>query len=665
MANELGEVLGALLKTDERLVAKDGSLLKNKVQELAGGDDSQLLSLLYSDSEVRQHFFTKIGDFTIFQKDRFLQFSNAKEWLPDSYTAFKNKIGLATNGQLLSESDNVVIDWAFKDCVLEAGMKEEEANRKEVFYNEILAPNEVNRLLEPKAFSNAVRLSSTGEEPLKTLKLGQNGVPTENILIRGNNLLALSSIKDVYAKKIKLIYIDPPYNTESDMLYNDRFRVSTWLTFMKNRLEMSRKLLTDDGLIFVQIDSRMFAHLKILLDEIYGSSNMKSLITVKVKGGGGVGGDTFLLDSSEYILCYAKSEDIELDVPREEVTYEPSQEKDYVNVIEIPDKGEYMRTVEGGNVGEIKVYKHENWKITRLSKDQKNKDFYKKNISKIMSTTNPQGGLMRRVLPTFPKGKEELFSIEYVPTRGKNKGVLTKEYVLGGRLVIWLKNVAKISEGELVKLQRPMNVWDVDALYKGIHKEGDVSFPRGKKPEELIRKFLDLHVQPGDIVLDFFLGSGTTAAVAHKMGIQYIGIEQLFYGDNDSTKRLKNVIAGDASGISKAVDWKGGGDFVYLELAERNPKILAAIEKATTVKQLVEVWTELVESPYLSYKVDTDSVMKNLEDFKKLELHDAKTFLIEAIDKNAIYVTYSELDDKTNGLSKEDISLTKSFYGIE
>ena len=157
MANELSEVLGALLKTDERLVANDGSLLKNKVQELAGGDDAQLLSLLYSDLAVREHFFTKIGDFTVFLKDRFLQFSNAKEWLPDSYTAFKNKIGLSTNGQLLSESDNVVIDWAFKDCVLEAGMKEEEANRKEVFYNEILAPNEVNRLLEPKAFANAVR----------------------------------------------------------------------------------------------------------------------------------------------------------------------------------------------------------------------------------------------------------------------------------------------------------------------------------------------------------------------------------------------------------------------------------------------------------------------------------------------------------------------------
>lgn len=147
--------------------------------------------------------------------------------------------------------------------------------------------------------------------------------------------------------------------------------------------------------------------------------------------------------------------------------------------------------------------------------------------------------------------------------------------------------------------------------------------------------------------------------------MRYIGIEQLHYGENDSTQRLKGVIAGDTTGISQAVGWKGGGDFVYLELAERNPKILASIEKARTINQLVDVWTELVESPYLSYKIETDSVMNNLDEFKKLDLSDAKTFLIEALDKNAIYVNFSELDDKTNGLSKEDISITKSFYGIE
>ena len=665
MANELGEVLSTLLKTDERLVAKDGSLLKNKVQELAGGDDSQLLSLLHSDSEVRQHFFTKIGDFTVFQKDKFLQFSNAKEWLPDSYTAFKNKIGLATNGQLLSESDNVVIDWAFKDCVLEAGMKEEEANRKEVFYNEILAPNEVNRLLEPKAFSKAVRYSSTGEAPVKALKMGDNGVPVENLLIRGNNLLALSSLKEIYAKRVRFIYIDPPYNTDSDMLYNDRFRNSTWLTFIKNRLEMAKKLLADDGLIAVQIDNRMFAHLKILMDEIFGADNLQAVINIKVKESGGVGNDEFLIDVMEHVYIYSKTDAVEFDVPKEEELYDPSDEDNYTSVLDIQDEGEYVRTIEGGNVGEIKVYSHKKWTLKPIPKADRTTNFYLENFNKIMRTTNPQGGLMKRILPDFPKGKDEVFSIEYTPVRGKNKGKVVREQILGRGLVLWLKTTANADVATITKLKRPTNAWVDENLYQGIANEGSVSLQRGKKPEKLIQRILSLHAKPGDLVLDFFLGSGTTAAVAHKLGMQYIGIEQLHYGENDSTQRLKGVIAGDTTGISKAVGWKGGGEFVYLELAERNPKILAAIEKATTVKQLVDVWTELVESPYLSYKIDTDSVMRNIEEFKKLELKNAKAFLIEAIDKNAIYVNFSELDDKTNGLSKDDIAVTKSFYGID
>ena len=664
MANELSQVLGALLKTDERLVAKDGSLLKNKVQELAGGDDAQLLGLLYSDLAVREHFFTKIGDFTVFLKDRFLQFSNAKEWLPDSYTAFKNKIGLSNNGQLLSESDNVVIDWAFKDCVLEAGMKEEEANRKEVFYNEILAPNEVNRLLEPKAFANAVRYTASGEEQIKALNVGENGVPTDNLLIRGNNLLALSSLKEVYAKRVRLIYIDPPYNTDSDMLYNDRFRNSTWLTFIKNRLEMAKKLLADDGLIAVQIDNRMFAHLKILMDEIFGADHLQAVINIKVKESGGVGNDEFLIDVMEHVYIYSKTDSVEFDVPKEEELYDPADEDNYTSILDIQDEGEYVRTIEGGNVGEIKVYKHKKWSLKPIPKADRTTNFYLENFNKIVRTTNPQGGLMKRILPDFPKSKDEVFSIEYTPVRGKNKGNLVREQILGQGLVLWLKTTASADVATITKLKRPTNAWVDENLYQGIANEGSVSLQRGKKPEKLIQRILSLHAKPGDLVLDFFLGSGTTAAVAHKLGMQYIGIEQLHYGENDSTQRLKNVIAGDTTGISKAVGWKGGGEFVYLELAERNPKILATIENATTIKQLVDVWNELVESPYLSYKIDTDSVMKNIEEFKMLELTDAKTFLIEAIDKNAIYINYSELEDKTIGLSKQDIAVTKSFYGI-
>lgn len=515
MANELGEVLGALLKADKRFLAKDGSLLKNKVQELAGSDDPQLLGLLYSDLAVREHF-TQVGEFTVFQKDRFLQFSNAKEWLPNSYTAFKNKIGLATNGQLLSESDNVVIDWAFKDCVLEAGMKEEEANRKEVFYNEILAPNEVNRLLEPKAFSKAVRHTAAGEEPLKSLDLDDNGVPTDNLLIRGNNLLALSSLKVVFAKRVRFIYIDPPYNTDSDMLYNDRFRNSTWLTFIKNRLEVAKKLLADDGLIAVQIDNRMFAHLKLLMDEIFGADHLQAVINIKVKESGGVGNDEFLIDVMEHVYIYSKSDSVEFDVPKEEEIYDPSTEDNYTSILDIQDEGEYVRTIEGGNVGEIKVYRHKKWTLKPIPKADRTTNFYLENFNKIMRTTNPQGGLMKRILPDFPKSKDEVFSIEYTPVRGKNKGNVVREQILGRGLVLWLKTTANADVATITKLKRPTNAWVDENLYQGIANEGSVSLQRGKKPEKLIQRILSLHAKPGDLVMDFFLGSGTTAAVAHK-----------------------------------------------------------------------------------------------------------------------------------------------------
>ena len=664
MSKDFGTTLETLLKSDERLVAKDGSLLKNKVQELAGHDDPALLELLFGNAETKEHFFVKLKSTSVFQKDKFLKFLTAKEWLPDSYTAFQNKIGLSVDGKLLTESADVVLDWAFKDCVLEGGMKEEEANRQEVFYNEILAPNQVNRLLEPKAFTNCLRYSKSGSTQLKNLKLKENGVPDENLFIRGNNLLALASLQEVYAKRIRFIYIDPPYNTDSDMLYNDRFRNSTWLTFMKNRLEVAKKLLTDDGLIAVQIDNRMFAHLKILMDEIFGASNLQAVINIKVKESGGVGNDEFLIDVMEYVYVYSKTDNIEFDVPREEELYKPEEEDNYVSVLDVRDKGEYVRTIEGGNVGAIKVYRHSKWSLKSIPRSERKLDFYLKNFDKIMRTTNPQGGLMKRILPDFPKGKDELFSIEYTPIRGKNKGQVVREQILGRGLVLWLKTTANADIATITKLKRPTNAWVDENLYQGIANEGSVSLQRGKKPERLIQRILSLHAKEGDIVLDFFSGSGTTAAVAHKMGLRYIGIEQLNYGENDATQRLKNVIDGDSTGISKSLDWKGGGEFVYLELAQRNPIVLKSIEKATTMKQLVDVWEELSASPYLAYKIDATKVNAEIDGFKKLSLKDAKTFLLEAIDKNAIYVNISELEDKTHGLTKDDIAITKIFYGI-
>ena len=262
----------------------ENKLNKNIVAELARKYDSGLINKLLSDSDMKKLFFTQSDAGLIFKKDVFLQFISQKEFLPDSYTAFEQKIGLASGGSLLRNDDRVVLNWPYKDCVLEGGQTKEDTKRDEVFFNEILAPDEINTILEDKVFVNWKRYDKDGEHDLDELK------PNDNLIIKGNNLVVLHSLKKRFAGKIKLIYIDPPYNTGSDSFgYNDNFNHSTWLTFMKNRLEVAKKLLSEDGTIYVQCDSREMAYLKVEMDEIFGKENYLSTITVKAKAGAELG----------------------------------------------------------------------------------------------------------------------------------------------------------------------------------------------------------------------------------------------------------------------------------------------------------------------------------------------------------------------------------------
>jgi adenine-specific DNA-methyltransferase len=342
----------------------------------------------------------------------------------------------------------------------------------------------------------------------------------------------------------------------------------------------------------------------------------------------------------------------------------PEDESNYTSILEVEDGGEYVRSIMGGNVGEIKVFRHNKWSLKSIPKNERTKENYLSNFEGIMRTTNPQGGLMKRILPEFPRSKDELYSIEYTPIRGRNSGKVVREHILGQGLVLWLKTTATSDGKTITKLMRPTNAWTDENLYQGIAKEGGVKFQNGKKPERLIERILALHTKPGDLVLDFFLGSGTTAAVAHKMGRRYIGIEQINYGENDSTQRMKNVLEGDSSGISKAYKWKGGGEYVYLELAERNFDLAKRISESRTHADLLSIWEELSATPYLAYKVDITKFNENAQDFGSLTIDEAKAVLFEALDKNAIYINVSELEDSTNGLSPQEIKLTRKFYGL-
>ncbi len=327
MQNLLND-LTELLSKDDRLVV-DGKLLKNKIVELALAMEVELIKLLLKNKNIKKHFFTEIEGVLIFDKIKFQRFVSNKEFLPDSYTAFKNKIGLINEqGDYITNSQEVVLAWPYKDCVLEGGQTKEDQIRNEIFWNETLAPDEIDRLLAPKVFTGWKRYDSKGKHDLT----GKEKIDfkNENMITRGNNLLALHSLYKQYAGKVKLIYIDPPFNTGNDEFgYNDSFNHSTWLTFMKNRLEMAYKLLSDDGLIYVHTDETEQSHIRMILNGIFRRENFISLISWQraPEGRAVLGqGSSFIIDSCEYILCYSK--DKSLSPNRSKITkYVDSTEK--------------------------------------------------------------------------------------------------------------------------------------------------------------------------------------------------------------------------------------------------------------------------------------------------------------------------------------------------
>ena len=256
MPKHFHEKLINLLKTDPRFIDDEGELVKAAVIDRAWKIDHDLVRLLLRDPDIKAKFFDEIEGHYIFNTNTFINYISDKSFLADSYTRFRNKIGLNIEDKFLPERGEVSLVWPYKDCVLEGGQTREEEKRKEIFFNEILAQDEIDRLFDPKVLTRWKRYTVDGEQKVTEIKRDENGVIRENLLIKGNNLLALHTLKTQFRGKVKLIYIDPPYNTGSDSFgYNDSFNHSAWLTFMKNRLEVARELLRDDGVIFVQCRS--------------------------------------------------------------------------------------------------------------------------------------------------------------------------------------------------------------------------------------------------------------------------------------------------------------------------------------------------------------------------------------------------------------------------
>lgn len=287
MSMNFYQTLENALRKEPNYVTDNGELKKWVIINKAQNYDDELIELLLKDEMLRQKFFKQVVGTLVFNQQLFIQFLEQKNFLNDSYTQYKNKVGLTIDGKYLKQRNEVALVWPFKDCILEGGQSREEDKREEIFFNEILAQDEITQLLEPKVLTQAKRFDKDGEKTLNHFNRNEAGTITDNLIIKGNNLLALHTLKEEFAGKVKLIYIDPPYNTGGDSFgYNDKFNHASWLTFMKNRLEIAKKLLSDDGSIIVQADWNEIHYLKVLLDSVFDRDHFRNEIIWAYHGPG-------------------------------------------------------------------------------------------------------------------------------------------------------------------------------------------------------------------------------------------------------------------------------------------------------------------------------------------------------------------------------------------
>ena len=653
-----------LLKTDARFVDDAGELVIAAAQDHAWKLDRKLVKLLLLDEQVKAKFFEEIEGHWIFDTNTFIDYISQKNFLDNSYTRFRNRIGLTIGEKFLRERGEVTLVWPFKDCCLEGGQTKEEEKRREIFFNKTLAQDEINRLLDQKVLTNFVQYSVEGIHIVSEFNRNALGLLKDNLIVKGNNLLALHSLKNLFRGQVKLIFIDPPYNTGSDSFgYNDRFNHSSWLTFMKNRIEVAKDLLSDDGFIFIQCDDNEQAYLTVLMDELFGIENSRAIIYVEtVYPDKTLKQDRVFHDQVEQLLVYSKS--AKAKIIQEFEDYSIEKFFWYIQEKTEPDKTIELggKRVDVFSAGDYEIIKGEPsteglkeiWATGTILDINSSGRFFR---DFLMDRVDIDGiGSLYKV---FDIGDD---ANEYRYFTGPKRINATKGKYYQG------VPVDRIESKTDVKKISIENLWLMAADFGNCRHEGGVELKSGKKPEKLIQKVIQMTTAEGDIVLDFFVGSGTSVAVAHKMHRQYIGIEQLDYGKDDSIHRLQNVIVGDRTGISESENWIGGGSFVSCELMKYNEIFMERIQKAQTSEELLETFRGMAEGSFLNWYINPqmpEDAMKCFNDLGESEngLEKQKRLLAELLDKNQLYVNLSEIDDEQFHVSEEDKVLNKAFYG--
>ncbi|GAA7002273.1 hypothetical protein Kyoto22A_08440 [Helicobacter pylori] len=582
---------------------------KERLETLILQNDEELLTFMLEDKNANDYknaFFKTIAHSLVFNQKALLE-CLTKE-LENSFTRFENKIGLYLQGRPIKSSELVVLNFPFKDNVLLGNAKDNSTKSKELFYHEILHKKEIDTLLYKKVLC---RFEMHGVGDLESALKDKN----TNYLIKGNNLIALHSLKKKFAKQVKCIYIDPPYNTGNDSFnYNDNFNHSSWLVFMKNRLEVAREFLSDDGVIFVQCDDNEQAYLKVLMDEIFLRENFVGCISWKQFHS--VKNDAANFSKNiEYILCYCKNFSKNL------ISNEPF---DKSNLYKLKDKNGFYKldpvwAKSGNNFSPYTFLNGKTW-------------------------SPPSGTFWRYSIDTL-KDMEQNNRIVF---NGKNP--MAKRYL------------SEVAEG-----RKSSTFWDGSEVGYNLNGDSEIKqlFNGNKvfnnpKPEALISRILEVSTNENDLVLDFFAGSGTTCAVAHKMKRRYIGIEQMDYIETITKERLKKVIEGEQGGISKKCDFKGGGSFVYAELKEVNLEVKKQILNAKSKSECLKIFNDLNER-FLK-RADCKIEGIHSEEFQNLDLNEQKRICCALLDSNEDYLNLGDMDEDAWGIDEITKKYNEIFY---
>ncbi|GAA7795004.1 site-specific DNA-methyltransferase [Helicobacter pylori] len=609
---------------------------KERLETLILQNDEKLLTFMLEDKNANDYknaFFKTIANSLVFNQKALLE-CLTKE-LENSFTRFENKIGLYSQGdpkRPIKSSELVVLNFPFKDNVLLGNAKDNSTKSKELFYHEILHKKEIDTLLYKKALC---RFEMYGEGDLESALKDKN----TNYLIKGNNLIALHSLKKKFAKQVKCIYIDPPYNTGNDSFnYNDNFNHSSWLVFMKNRLEVAREFLSDDGVIFVQCDDNEQAYLKVLMDEIFLRENFVSCITHIVKPEGRMYGQ--VAKTHEYILVYAKNINnlIFNEIEKEGHVFSYVDEKGGFDLQGLENRN--FRAFNGLNIPSLRY---------GLFIDENQKD-----TNGFMPVFGEYRDGLTEVFPDSRNG------FDLVWRWGKEKALKENHSLVGvfkDRLRVFQKVRSNTTRAKSIFWDKSMITQKGTEEVKQIFKTQVFDFP---KPEALISRILEISTQENDLVLDFFAGSGTTCAVAHKMKRRYIGIEQMDYIETITKERLKKVIEGEQGSISKKCDFKGGGSFVYAELKEVNLEVKRQILNAKSKSECLKIFDDLNER-FLK-RADCKIGEIHSEEFQNLDLNEQKRICCALLDANEDYLNLGDIDEDAWGIDGITKKYNEIFY---